>query len=160
MIKTKKYYESLDKRTKEYKEWAAAGKPIEVHELTDEETKSMGLGDAVEKVTKATGIKSVVEHLYGEDCGCEDRKNKLNAFGVKLRDLFRTPKIDFLQKEEYLYLKEFKSRYNGRELKREEQIELLKIHNRVFNTKRQMSTCTSCLKELCNKMIRLYDEHK
>ena len=40
--------------------------------------KSKGLGDTVEKFTKATGIKSLFSKVVGEDCGCEERKNKLN----------------------------------------------------------------------------------
>tara|TARA_R110000796_G_scaffold50828_2_gene119842 strand:+ start:150 stop:335 length:186 start_codon:yes stop_codon:yes gene_type:complete len=41
-------------------------------------TKSKGLGDSVEKITKATGIKSFVNKLLGKDCGCKERKEKLN----------------------------------------------------------------------------------
>jgi len=40
-------------------------------------TKSKGLGDTVEKITKATGIKSLFEKIKG-DCGCEKRKENLN----------------------------------------------------------------------------------
>lgn len=43
--------------------------------------KSKGLGDSIEKFTKATGIKKVVEataNAMGKDCGCNKRKNKLN----------------------------------------------------------------------------------
>jgi activator of HSP90 ATPase len=39
--------------------------------------KSKGLGDSVEKFTKATGIKKVVDSILG-DCGCSKRKEKLN----------------------------------------------------------------------------------
>jgi hypothetical protein len=46
------------------------------------EEKSKGLGDSIEKITKATGIKNVVETIKKvsgvEDCGCEKRKEKLN----------------------------------------------------------------------------------
>ena len=40
-----------------------------------------GLGDAVELVTKVTGIKAATEALSkvtGKDCGCAGRKDKLN----------------------------------------------------------------------------------
>ncbi len=37
-----------------------------------------GLGDTIEQITKATGIKHVVERIVGDDCGCEKRKEKLN----------------------------------------------------------------------------------
>ena len=43
--------------------------------------KSRGLGDSIEKVTKATGIKKVVDKvskMTGKDCGCGKRKDTLN----------------------------------------------------------------------------------
>lgn len=41
--------------------------------------KSRGLGDTIEKITKATGIKKMVEiFVDGKDCGCDKRKEKLN----------------------------------------------------------------------------------
>ena len=44
-------------------------------------TKSKGLGDSIEKITKTTGIKKVVDTVAkatGKDCGCGARKNTLN----------------------------------------------------------------------------------
>ena len=44
--------------------------------------KSKGLGDSIEKFTKVTGIKSivnVVNKLRGKkDCGCDKRRDALN----------------------------------------------------------------------------------
>lgn len=43
--------------------------------------KSKGLGDTVEKITKATGIKTVVDKVsegLNIPCGCQHRKEKLN----------------------------------------------------------------------------------
>tara|TARA_B100000519_G_C14153606_1_gene395753 strand:+ start:255 stop:410 length:156 start_codon:yes stop_codon:yes gene_type:complete len=43
--------------------------------------KSRGLGDTVEKITKATGIKTLMEIAMSRrwsDCGCDKRKNWLN----------------------------------------------------------------------------------
>lgn len=45
------------------------------------ELKSRGLGDTIEKLTKATGIKKVVDTVAkaaGKDCGCGKRKDALN----------------------------------------------------------------------------------
>ena len=39
---------------------------------------SKGLGDTIEKITEATGIGNVVKHLVGDDCGCKERKERLN----------------------------------------------------------------------------------
>ena len=38
----------------------------------------MKLGNLVESITKFTGIKWLVKRIFGEDCGCEERKDKLN----------------------------------------------------------------------------------
>ena len=46
-----------------------------------EKKKSKGLGDTVAKITKATGIKKVVDKVSeatGKDCGCNKRKKALN----------------------------------------------------------------------------------
>jgi len=43
--------------------------------------KSKGLGDSIEKVTKATGIKTVVDIVsegLNIPCGCQGRKDALN----------------------------------------------------------------------------------
>ena len=41
--------------------------------------KSKGLGDRIEEITKATGIKAVVELINGGECSaCAKRKAKLN----------------------------------------------------------------------------------
>ena len=49
--------------------------------------RSTGLGDSIEKFTKATGIKKIVERAAkaaGSDCGCGKRKDALNrAFPYK-----------------------------------------------------------------------------
>ena len=44
--------------------------------------KSKGLGDSIEKVTRATGIKTVVKKAATavgvDDCGCNKRRDTLN----------------------------------------------------------------------------------
>ena len=47
--------------------------------------KSKGLGDSIEKITKATGIKKIVDKVTGDkDSGCKKRKEALNkAFPYK-----------------------------------------------------------------------------
>ena len=48
--------------------------------------KSRGLGDDIEKFTKATGIKKVVDSVsqgLNIPCGCEQRKNTLNKMFPK-----------------------------------------------------------------------------
>ena len=43
--------------------------------------KSKGLGDSIEKITKATGIKKFVDtvnKITKKDCGCGKKKDTLN----------------------------------------------------------------------------------
>jgi len=53
---------------------------LKLNSMTD--NKSKGLGDTIEKVTKATGLHSLAQmsaNLLGKkDCGCNKRKDKLN----------------------------------------------------------------------------------
>ena len=46
-----------------------------------EDKKSKGLGDTIAKITKATGIKKVVDtvsKVTGKDCNCGKRQENLN----------------------------------------------------------------------------------
>ena len=48
-----------------------------------EKNKSKGLGDTVAKITKATGIKKIVDTVAkatGKDWGCDKRQETLNRF--------------------------------------------------------------------------------
>lgn len=130
-----------DKRTKAYKEWKAKY-----------ESGSTGLGDTVEKITEATGIKKAVKFLAGEDCGCDERKDKLNY-------LFPYQKPNCLTEGEYFYLAEyFESKPNR--VTSVVQEELLAIYNRVFNDTRELTGCSSCfLNGVHKKLKRLFDEY-
>ena len=93
---------------------------------------SKGLGDDIEKITKATGIKKVVDAFVdatGIDCGCDARKEKLNKlFPEKTQPLC-------LEEKEYNFLKEFFVDFNGRELRPRYHEDLSRIHSRIFQHK-------------------------
>ena len=48
----------------------------------------MKLGDLIEKITRYTGIKWLVKKIWGEDCGCDKRQEKLND--IELLVILRT----------------------------------------------------------------------
>lgn len=111
-----------------------------------------GLGDTIEQVFEVTGISKVAKWVLGEDCGCEERKQKLN-------DLWRYTKPECLTEDEYTYLDEFFKK--GRNsVAPSEQRELLKIYNRVFKQRMQPTSCGSCLREVVNKLNSLYAIYK
>ncbi len=111
--------------------------------------KSKGLGDTIEKITTATGIKSVVKAVWGDDCGCEERKAKMNR---------RFAYINCLEEKEYNYLKEW-FKHNKTQVKTKEQDELLLIYNRVFKTNKKRTNCSSCLREIINNLKGVYNEY-
>ena len=113
---------------------------------------SEGLGDTVEKVLEVSGVAKLAKWVMGEDCGCDERKEKLNK-------LFPYRKPECLLKDEYEYLKEWYSeqRYS---LKPTEQKEILRIYNRVFKVNMQPTSCGSCLRDVMNKLDLLYNQYK
>jgi len=74
-IKDKKHFAADQKAglAKEAKQLGVDGAAVDTHNIM----KSKGLGDSIEKFTKATGIKKIVDSMAG-DCGCSKRKEKLN----------------------------------------------------------------------------------
>lgn len=138
------YYENLDKRTKEYKayaEWKEA-----------QEAASEGLGDTIEKITEATGIKAAVKFLAGEDCGCDERKEKLN-------ELFRYNKPECLTEDEYNWLSDFYSQ-NRNVVSGMEKQQLIKIYNRVFRMKKRLTSCSSCMRNIYNSLKQYFEAYQ
>jgi len=117
--------------------------------------KSTGLGDDIEKFTKATGIKKVVDTVskgLNIPCGCAARKGALNK-------MFPYKNVECLNEDEYIYLKGFFNQQKN-VVNASEQKGLLIIHNRVFGTNKEQSSCGSCVKGLVETMRRLYNEYE
>jgi len=96
------------------------------------------MGDTIEKITEATGIKAAVEwfsEATGVDCGCEGRKEFLNK-------ILPYKQINCLNADEYEFLTQFFSEFKN-EIKAESQMPLATIHARVFNhTFHKPCTCS------------------
>ena len=136
------------KRVRRTKAQIEADKAKEI-DLKGEVTQ--GLGDKVEKVLEVTGVKAVVKAVLGDDCGCEEKKQKLNLLGWG--------KVNCLEDEEYNYLHAF-FESNPKVVRPSEQIELVKIARRVFNRKYEVSGCSGCVRDLVNKLKAVYETYK
>lgn len=115
-------------------------------------TQAKGVGDTIEQITEATGIKKLVKFIAGDDCGCDARKEKLNA-------LFPYHRPECLTEDEYNYLSESQVLQKN-EIKPSEQDAILKIYNRVFHVSREPTSCASCLREIIEKMQQVFNEYK
>lgn len=114
--------------------------------------KSKGLGDTIEKITEATGIKAVVEAVSeatGLNCGCEDRKDLLNK-------LFPYKQAECLTDEDNEWLKVF-FETNNNQLTPKQQTKVIEIYKNVFNQDIQPSNCGSCWRDRINELKKVYD---
>ena len=120
------------------------------------EDSSIRLGDAVEKVTKATGIKKVVDAVsdaLGVDCGCDERKAKWN----KIR-IFKKLNPECLNESEISFLTDYFDRAKST-ISVTDQKELLKIYNRVFRRNQEMTSCAPCWKNVLNNLKSVLSYH-
>ena len=114
-----------------------------------------GLGSKIEKITKATGIKTVVDkvsEITGKDCGCDKRKKTLD-------ELY--PSKGYLKPSEYEYIKEFFKTYKGDKLDSYEQRDmLLAIYNRTNLKNQKPTSCTSCLRGILENLRNKLKEYE
>ena len=110
--------------------------------------RSRGLGDTIEKVTQATGVK----WLVGECEDCDRRKAKLN-------ELFRyKPAKGCINEDEYIFLKDVE---NKEQLRLVEQTKIQEIVQKVWGYKPTFSTsCPPCNASIMSEiklLIKVYE---
>lgn len=123
--------------------------------MARQKKQSKGLGDTIEKITEATGIKAVVEkfsEITGIDCGCEERKEKLNNL-ISYRK-----KVNCLNESDYNQLTEFLKPNKG-SLTPNEQWAIAGIYERVFSVKLESSNCSSCWRDTLSELRKVYDTY-
>jgi hypothetical protein len=112
-------------------------------------TNAKGLGDTVKKLTDKTGITTIVKALFGDDCGCDERQERLNK-------LF--PYSNYITEEEFKYIHEFIS-VPHTYVTQHEKHRLTTIFNRVFNQRRRITSCSKCYVGIIEKLTKLHDEY-
>ena len=145
-LEKKGYYETIDKRSKDYREYKKFKENFNEEETT-------GLGDFAEKIIEVTGIKKIVEAVT-DDCGCDKRKEKFNKlFSWKRR------KISCISEEDYRWYVDNNIRTKSR-WKHEEAMRLTDVYNSIFNTKLKHTKCSSCVssrQKKLNDYIKVYN---
>jgi hypothetical protein len=124
--------------------------------MAKRKTPARGLGDTIEQITEATGIKKVVEtfsKVTGVDCKCEERKAKLNNLIPYRR------KVNCLTESDYEALKPFVSPKKG-SLTPNEQWQIQAIYFRVFEVKLDDSNCASCWRDIINDLRKVFNEYQ
>lgn len=148
------YYETIDKRSKDYREYKKWKSSKNYEKLKENiEKKPKGVGDTIEKITEATGIKKAVKFIAGDDCGCDERKEVLNK-------IWAYKKVNCVTEDDYNYLVNF---FNGkpRITTKEQRVRLITIYNYVFNTNQNVNTnCRSCISKIVNNFKRYLSVYK
>tara|TARA_B110000908_G_C10012602_1_gene339248 strand:+ start:51 stop:521 length:471 start_codon:yes stop_codon:yes gene_type:complete len=121
-----------------------------------------GLGDVVEAFTKATGIKAVVDKVsdvLGVDCGCDERREKLNNLLPRGRKQVRC-----MTDEEYTEYGLFMNTRKKGRLEADEVKYLMSLYTNIYNRKWAKVRCTQCalkgrVKEAMADLDRTYNNH-
>jgi hypothetical protein len=106
---------------------------------TRSKRKPKGLGDVIENITEATGIKAIVEAFTpeGKDCGCDKRKEKLNKlFPIKT-------KANCFTKEQHDTWKLFKEVRTIR-ITHEQILMICELYSNIFNLPYWKPSCFAC----------------
>jgi hypothetical protein len=114
--------------------------------------KAQGLGDTLEKVTKATGIKAVVDKISevtGIDCGCEERKEKLNK-------LWTYKKVECINDIDMVYLNDF-FKVEHYQITIIQQTKLKAIYKNIFNISLEDTSCADCWRDYIGQIKQVYD---
>lgn len=120
--------------------------------MSKKKTKSKGLGDTVEKVLKTTKVDKVAKFVLGEDCGCEERKEKLNK-------LFPFRQTECLIEDEYNWLKQWYAD-NPPTMNMENQRKFVDIYNRIFHKKTNVTNCGKCVADKLRELKKVYNEYE
>ncbi len=110
--------------------------------------KSKGLGDTVEKLTEASGIKKVVEAVT-DDCGCQARKEKWNK-------LFPYGKV-MTKEQKVVWEEQVKQQWGKGVLNAEAQKAANNLYREIYRLKARFTRCGGCLKERLQKLEQAYD---
>jgi len=113
--------------------------------------KAQGLGDTIDQITTATGIKALVKFVAGEDCGCQQRLEALNK-------LFPYSKPNCLSEADYNFLKEFFEVTRGSVVPTV-QYRLNQIYTSTFNKNAEFTNCGSCLLDRINELKKVFDQY-
>ena len=120
------------------------------------------LGDKVEKVFEYTGVKALVKYVFGEECGCDERKENLNLLSKSIKEKLAyafTSKVSPLTLSEYEYL-ESVIKTNPRVLDVNQQARFLEIYNRVFRATITPTGCQDCWRTIygnLRQLVKIYN---
>ena len=117
------------------------------------EKKNKGLGDTIAKITKATGIDKVAKKVLGDDCGCEERRKKLNQMFPNFKNIRQFTEDEIKIYDEVIPVVNKK----GMLTPAERQI-VSALYVSVFGVNPVWKSCSPCNKQIMNNLKKVYDK--
>lgn len=110
--------------------------------------RSKGLGDIIETITEAVGIKQVFDAI-GIDCGCETRKELLNAKFPNFKN------VNCLNESDYEYLKDM-----PHQLTHKVKTRLNQIYINTFGINLEKHGCESCWRDYVANLKKVFKSYE
>ena len=115
--------------------------------------KSKGLGDTIAKITKATGIDKVAKAVLGDDCGCEERRKKLNQMFPNFKNIRQ-----FTEDEMKIYDEVIPAVDKKGMLTPAERGIVSALYVGVFGVNPEWKSCSPCNKQIMNNLKKVYEK--
>jgi len=115
--------------------------------------KSKGLGDTIAKITKATGIDKLAKKVLGDECGCEERRKKLNQMFPNFKNIRQ-----FTEDEMKIYDEVVPIATKNGVLTRAEQSIVSALYVGVFGVNPEWKSCGPCNKQIMNNLKKVYEK--
>ena len=115
--------------------------------------KSKGLGDSLEKVIKTMGIDKVAKAVLGDDCGCDERKKKLNQMFPNFKNIRQ-----FTEDEMKIYDEVIPAVDKKGMLTPAERGIVSALYKGVFGVNPEWKSCSPCNKRIMNNLKKVYEK--
>ena len=114
---------------------------------------SKGLGDKIKTFTDKTGLSKAVKLLFGDDCGCVERQEKLNKLFPNFKNI-----RSFTKDEKEIYEQVMPNIDRTSKITSQEKMILGKLYNAVIEASAKWSSCGSCNKKTLDNLRKIYEK--
>ena len=112
-----------------------------------------GLGDTISNITEKTGIKKAVKMIFGDSCGCDERRKKLNDAFPNFKNI-----RPFTADEKKIYESTIPTIEKTQRITQNDRNVLGVLHKSVFKMDAKWSGCGSCNQKTITKLKRVYEK--
>jgi len=117
------------------------------------EKTNKGFGDTIDSITTKTGIKGAIKKIFGDSCGCEERRKKMNALYPNFKNI-----RPFTDDEKKVFESIVPIIEKTNKLTPDQKNALNILHGGVFGRNAKWSGCGSCNQKTINNLKKVYEK--